>query len=286
MAETTQDWSFVDNIFAVFSNLDADLRFLNPSSPDKLVRSSSPAVSTDPEVIVISPPNFPVTSLYNPASTDGQHSPDSTSTIEASENDIIIDIPPPADIELLANNSNEEQHELPPAYPLPTDSSRVLSRPNQFKHRTETANLVNSRQHRREQFASKPTTIIRPRINSRLRYGLKPEIDSWNYLLGYPTKRTDFSEYILTISTTCGSPTGCHCSPSSRRMTNWCDPKTIFDLPKLVRPKTPAILPSAPQSRTSSLPLEAPNHFSSFFSGWVIALQRTLKPQKGRYFLN
>ena len=50
-------------------------------------------------------------------------------------------------------------------------------------------------------------------------------------------------------------------------MTNWCDPKTNFDLPKLVRPKTPAILPSAPQSRTSSFPLEPPNHFPSLFSG-------------------
>ena len=182
MAETTQDCSSADNIFAIFSNLDADLLLLDPSSPDKLVRPSRPAVPTDPEVIIISPPNSPVTYLSNPASTGGQHSPDSTSTLEASENDIIIDIPPPADIELLANNSNEEQHELPTAYPLPTDSSPVLSRPNQFKHRTETANLVNSRQHRIEQFASKPTAIIRPRINSRLRYGLKPEIDSWKII--------------------------------------------------------------------------------------------------------
>ena len=67
---------------------------------------------------------------------------------------------------------------------------------------------------------------------------------------------------------TCGSPTGCHCSPSSRRMTNsnWCDPKTNFELPKLVQPKTLTILPSAPHSRTSSLPLEPPNQFSSLFS--------------------
>ena len=142
------------------------------------MRPPGPAVSTDPEMIVIPPPNFPVTYLSIPASTDGQHSPDSTSTLEASENDIVIDIPPPADIELLANNSNEEQHELLTAYPLPTDSSPVLSRPNQFRHRTEPANLVNSRQHHRKQFASEPTAIIRPRINSRLRYGLKPEFDS------------------------------------------------------------------------------------------------------------
>ena len=146
------------------------------------MRTYSSAVSTDPEVIVTSPPNSPVTYLSNPASTDGQHSPDSTSALEASENDIIIDIPPTADIELLANNSIEEQHELPPAYPLPTDSSPVLSRPNQFRHRTEPANLVNSRQHRREHFASKPTAIIRPRINSCLRYGLKPEFDSWKII--------------------------------------------------------------------------------------------------------
>ena len=179
MAETTEDCSSHDNIFAIFSNLDAGLRPLGPSSPDRLVRPSSPAVPTDPEVIVISPPKSPVQYLSNPVSTDGQYSPDSTSTIEASENDITVEVPPTADVQILGDHSIEDQQEPPPAYPFPPDGILVLSRPNQFKHRTETANLVNSRQHRREQFASKPTAIIRPRINSRLRYGLKSELDSW-----------------------------------------------------------------------------------------------------------
>ena len=48
-------------------------------------------------------------------------------------------------------------------------------------------------------------------------------------------------------------------------MTNWCTPKTNFEIPKLVRPKIFAILPSATQSRTFSLPLEPPNQISSSF---------------------
>ena len=177
MAATTEDCSFNDNIFAIFSKLDADLRSLGPLSPDKLLRLSSAAVSTDPKIMVISPPDSLATYLPNSASTSEQHRPDPTSTIEASDNDITVEVPT-ADTQLPADNSNEEQHEPPPAYSFPTDSSAVLSRPNQVKHRAETSNLVNSRQHRREQFASKPTAIIRPRINSRLRYGLKPNFDS------------------------------------------------------------------------------------------------------------
>ena len=50
-------------------------------------------------------------------------------------------------------------------------------------------------------------------------------------------------------------------------MTNWCNPKTNFAISKLVRPKTFAILPSATQSRTSSLPLEPSNQISSFQRG-------------------
>ena len=182
MAETTADCSPHDNVFAIFSNLDADLRPLGPSSPDKLVIPSSPAVSTDPEIIVISPPKSPVTYLSNPDSTDGQYSPDSTSTNEASDNDITVEVPPTSDVQLLADNSNESQHEPPPAYSLPTDISPVISRPNQFQHRVQTANLVKSRQHRREHFAAKPTAIIRPRINSRLRYSLQPKFDSWEII--------------------------------------------------------------------------------------------------------
>ena len=56
MAATTEDCSSNDNIFAIFSNLDANLRSLGPLSADKLVRLFSPAVSTDPEILVISPP--------------------------------------------------------------------------------------------------------------------------------------------------------------------------------------------------------------------------------------
>ena len=181
LAATTEDCSSNDNIFALFSNLDVDLRSLGPLSPDKLVRFSSPAVSTDPELEVILPPNSLATYLPNSVSTNEQYSPDPTSTIEASDKDTTVEVPT-ADIELLADNSNEEQHEPPTACSFPTDSSPVLSRPNQFKHRAETANLVNSRKHRREYFASKPTAIIGPRINSRLRYCLKQEFDT-NYLL-------------------------------------------------------------------------------------------------------
>ena len=180
-AETTEDCSSDDNIFAILSNLDAGLRPLGRSTPDKLVRPASPAVSTDPEVIVISPPNSPTTYLPNSASTNEQHRLDSTSNIEASDIDITVEVQT-ADIKLLRDNSNEEQHEPPLTYSFPTDSSPVLSRPNQFKHRAETANLVNSRQHRRKHLASKPTAIIQPRINFRLRYGLKSEFDSWEII--------------------------------------------------------------------------------------------------------
>ena len=144
MTETTKDCSSNDTIFAIFSNLDANLRSLGLISPDKLVPLSSPVVSIDPEVMVTSPQNSLATYLPNSASTNEQYSPDPTSTIEASDNDITVEVPT-ADIQLLTDNSNEEQHEPPPAYSFPTEISPVLSRPNQFKHRAETANLVNSR---------------------------------------------------------------------------------------------------------------------------------------------
>ena len=169
IAATTDDCFSHDNLFVIFSNLDTDSRSLGPSSP---------AVSTDQEILVLSTPNSPVTYVPNPDSTDKQANLDSTSTIEATDNDLTNEAPPTADIHLVEENSNEDQHELPPAYPLPTDSSPVLSRANQFKHRAETANVVKSRKQRREYFASKPKAIIRPRINSRPRYGLKPEFES------------------------------------------------------------------------------------------------------------
>ena len=179
MAATTKDCSSHDNIFAIFSNLDSDSQPLGPSSPDEPVRPSSPAVSTDPEVMFISPPSSPLTHLPNQASNAEPGSPDSTSTLEVSDNDPAVEVSSTADVLFLAEGSNEDQHELPPTYSFSADCSPVLSHPNQFKHHTETANLVNSRQNRREQVAPKPTAIIRPRIKSRPRYSLKPKFDSW-----------------------------------------------------------------------------------------------------------
>ena len=211
-AENTEDCSSQDNVFAIFSILETDLQSLGPSSP---------AVFTDPEKIVISPPNSPVTYLPNPASTDGQYSFDSTSTIEASDNDLAVEVQPTVGVQLLVDKSNEDQHEPPTAYSFPTDGSPVLSHPNQLKHRAETTNLVNSRQHRREHFASRPTAKVRPRINSRHRYSLKPEFESWKFIF------RDNQSKALTIQntslpshlpSTCGSPTGCHCSPSLKTL--------------------------------------------------------------------
>ena len=179
MAATTKDCSSHDNIFAIFSNLDSDSQPLGPSSPDELVRPSSPAVSSDPGVMFTSPPSSPLTHLPTKASNAEPGSPDSTSTLEVSDNDPAVEVSSTADVLFLADGSNEDQHELPPTYSFPVDCSPVLSRPNQFKHRTETANLVNSRQNRREQVAPKPTAIIRPRTYSRPRYSLNPEFDSW-----------------------------------------------------------------------------------------------------------
>ena len=110
MTATTEDYSPVDNKFAIFSNLDKDLQFLGPSSP---------AVSTDPEVIVLPPPNSPTPYLSNPAQNDGKESPDSTSTIEASANDPTVEVPPTVGVQLKADNSNEDQYEPPiPSQPM------------------------------------------------------------------------------------------------------------------------------------------------------------------------
>ena len=173
MAEITEDCSSNDDILAVFSNLDADLRSLAPCNP---------AMSTDPEVIFISPPASPVTHLPNQVSDDEPVSPDSTSTIEASDNDPAVETASTAGVQIFADASIEYQHELPAAYSFPTDCSPLLLRPNQFKHRTETVMSVHSRQHSNGSFASKPTAIIRPRINSRLHYGLKHEFNSWEII--------------------------------------------------------------------------------------------------------
>ena len=237
MAETTEVCSPNDDIVAIFSNLDADLPSLGPFSS---------AVSFDPEVIFLSLPNSPTPYTSSPGSIDEQESPDSTSTIGASANNPTVEVPPTVGVQLLSDNSNEDQHEPPPAYSFPTDDSPVLSRPNQFKHRAETANSVNSR-HRREHFTSKPTAIIRPRIKSRLRYRLKPEFDAWGIIFGDNQRQQltiHYSENILAIPATCSSPTGCHCSPSL---------------------KTLAMLLFKTRSSPFSFPPEAPIQFSSFF---------------------
>ena len=170
MTETIEDCSSNDEIFAVFPNLDADLRYLAPCSP---------VVSTDPEVIFISPQTSPLRNLPNQVSHDEPVSPDSTSTIEVSDNDPAVEVSSTAGVQLLAYDSNEDQHELPPAYSFPTDCSPLLSPTKQFKHRAETANSVQSHQFCHDSLASKPTAIIRPQITSRLRYGLKPYFNSW-----------------------------------------------------------------------------------------------------------
>ena len=97
MAEITEDCSFNDDILAVFSNLDADLRSLAPCSP---------AISTDAEVIFISPPASPVTHLANQVSDDQPVSPDSTSTIEASDNDPAVEASSTAGVQFFADGTN------------------------------------------------------------------------------------------------------------------------------------------------------------------------------------
>ena len=160
MPEITEDCSSNDDILAVFSNLDADLRSLAPCSP---------TISTDPDVMFISPPTSPLMLLPNQISNEEPVSPDSTSAIEAIDIDPAVEASSTAGVQLIADDTNEYQQELPPAYSFPTDCSPLLSRPNQFKHRAKTANSVHSHQHHNDSFASKPTAIVRPRINSLLR---------------------------------------------------------------------------------------------------------------------
>ena len=193
MAETTEDCSSNDDILAVSSNLDADLRSLAPCSP---------AVSTDPEVIFTSPSNSPLTHLPNQVSNDEPVNPDSTSTIEAGDNDPAVEASSTADAQFLAHDSNEDQQELPPAYSFPTDCSPLPSRPNQFNHRGETADSVHSHQHCNDSLASKPTAIIRPRIKTRLRFSLKPEFSSWKIIF-WDNQRIELSIQNTVLSTQC-----------------------------------------------------------------------------------
>ena len=193
MAQITKDCSFNDNIFAVFSNLDADLRSLAPCNP---------VISNDLEVIFISPPASLVTHLPNEVSDDEPVSPDSTSTIEASDNDSAVEASSTAGVQFIADDTNEYQHELPLDCSFPTDCSPLPSRPNQFKRRAETVNSEHSRQHCHDSFASKPSAIIRPRINSRLRYGLKPEFNSWEIIF-WDNQQKELTIQKTALSTQC-----------------------------------------------------------------------------------
>ena len=195
MAETTEVCSSNDDILAFFSNLDADLRSLAPCNP---------AVLTDPEVIFISPPTSPLMLLPNQMSKDEPVSPDSTFTIEASDNDPAVEASSTAGVQLIADDTNEYQQEPPSTYSFPTDCSPLLSRPNQFKRRAETVNSVYSTQHRKDSSASKPTAIIRPRINSLLRYGLKHEFNTWEIIF-WDNQRKKMTIQNTALSTQCNT---------------------------------------------------------------------------------
>ena len=193
MAEIPENCSSKDDILAVFSNIDADLQSLGPCSP---------VVATDSEVIFISPPTSPLMLLPNQVSDDEPVSPDSTFTIEASDNDPAVEDSSTAGVQFFADGTDEYQHELPPAFSFPTDCTPLPSRPNQFKHRAKTANSVHSYQHRSDSLVSKPTAIIRPRINSQLRYGLKSEFNSWQIIL-WDNQRKELTIQNTALSTQC-----------------------------------------------------------------------------------
>ena len=93
-----------DVIHFIFSNQDADTPTFIPSSS---------AVPTIPQVTIHSPPNS-TTYLPNLISTDEQVGLDSTSTNEASDNDPTVELPSAAGLEFLADNSIEDQREVPP----------------------------------------------------------------------------------------------------------------------------------------------------------------------------
>ena len=193
MAETIDDCFSNDNTLAVFSYLDADLRLLAPRNP---------AVSTNPDVVFIPPPISPVTHPPNQVSDDEPVSPDSTSTIEASDNYLAVEASSTAGVQLFADGTNEYQHELSPAHSFPSDCSPLPSRPNQFKPRAETVNSVHSHQHHNDSLPSKPTANIRPRINSLLCYGLKPEFNSWEIIL-WDNHRKELTIQNTALSTQC-----------------------------------------------------------------------------------
>ena len=218
MTETTEDCSSHDNIFAIFSNLDSDLRPLDPSSPDELVRPSSAAVSTDSEVMFISPPTSPLMLLPNQISNDEPVSPDSTSTVEASDSDPAVEASPTAGVQC-ADGTNEYQHELPPAYSFPTDCTPLLPRPNQFEHRTKTANSVHNYQHRSDSLVSKPDSSYSTTDQLPTSLWLETRVQLLaNYPLGQPTERTDYSESSFVYPMHHGSPRSCCCLSSFRTL--------------------------------------------------------------------
>ena len=75
-----------------------------------------------------------------------------------------------------------------------------VNQPNQFEHHAETVNSVHSRQHGNDCSASKPTAIIRPRLHSRLRYGLKPEFNS-RELIFCDSQRKELTIHETALST-------------------------------------------------------------------------------------
>ena len=253
IAEITENCSSNDDILVVISNLDADLQSLG---------ACSPVVSTDSEVMFISPPTSPLMLLPNQISNDEPVSPDSTSTIEVSDNDPAVEASSTAGVQFIADDTNEYQHELPPASSFPTDCSPLLSRPSHFKHRAGTANSVHSRQHCNDSFASKPTAIIRPRIDSRHRYVLKPEINSWEIVF-WDNQRKQLTIQNTALSTQCISvpPGSCHW-PSSFRTLNSLEILSFSN---------------STQSLLSFL-LSPRINFCSPWAGWVIELRLTLKP--------
>ena len=106
MAETPEDCSSIEDILAVFLNLDADLRSLAPCSR---------SISTDPDVIFISPPTSPLMLLPNQISNEEPVSPDSTSNFEASDNDPAVEASSTAGVQFIADDTNEYQRELSPS---------------------------------------------------------------------------------------------------------------------------------------------------------------------------
>ena len=162
----------------------------------------SPVESTDSEVMFTSPPTSPLLLLPNQTSKDEPVSPGPTSTIEASDNDTAVETSSTANVQFLADEGNEGQHELQPAYSFPTDCSPLLLRRNQFEHRAKTANSVHGRQYCSDSFASKPTAIIRLWIHFRLRYVLKPEFNSWEIIF-WDNQRKELTIQNTALSTRC-----------------------------------------------------------------------------------